>query len=553
MDQSLYVDPDELRRDAADLRARAAEAARMMTELKADLAREGEAWGDDEPGRLFAESYVPESERNLTGFENLVQNIEALSANLHRMAENFEAQDRHGGSDIRNSLPTLPSPQFPGPRYSPLFDQPNQSGVPSQGLPGSEQGRQATVPPAGAPASDQTGTPSVRQPSGRQSPSTPEDARRPGTGRGTGGAGPDSTGSPNPSAGQQQAPAEPDTPGRRASSPASTTSPAAAAPPPRASAPGTTPPGSASRANTSGPAAPSTRAPGAGPATPAAPRNPGAPWSKPGTAGQPGQSGQPGQQSPPRPSDPRRPTPKPAQDPKERKAPKQRKDTAPKPSPRPVTSDEAMQIIDAMAARHHLRVTGFETSGITTQTALEIAEAVDTVLPKYSLPLRGIAVAAVGDELSRVENRARAAAPKPWIVLDNAAVADPGVLSGRDRTRDRPVEFANRAVHARMLRDLGQVVDLVGGFRARTMVQRALITEYLRVTGTDGRTLAHVTDGYRRWRDQLGEYCFRNGVLDPGRALSAGFARVEQGGVQAPGPAKVLHRLLLTMARLDMR
>ncbi|MBF6245339.1 hypothetical protein IU471_17395 [Nocardia elegans] len=212
-----------------------------------------------------------------------------------------------------------------------------------------------------------------------------------------------------------------------------------------------------------------------------------------------------------------------------------------------------MQIIHAMADRHNLRVTGFETSGLTVQTALEIAEAVDAVLTKYPLPLHGIAVTGAGDELSRVENRAEAEAPEPWIVLDRAAIADPGTLSGRDRTRDRPVEFEDRAVRARMLRELGQVVDLVGGFRARTMAQRALITEYLRMTGTDGRTLAHVTEGYRRWRDQLGEYCFRNGVLDPGRALSAGFAGVEQGGVQAPGPAKVLHRLLLTMARLDMR
>ena len=212
-----------------------------------------------------------------------------------------------------------------------------------------------------------------------------------------------------------------------------------------------------------------------------------------------------------------------------------------------------MQIIHAMATRHNLQVTGFESSGLCTQTAQEIADAVGTVLTKYSLPLQGIEIADSGDHLSRVENRAQTATPKPWIVLDRRAVADPGELSGRDRARTQPVHNAHRPMHATMLRELGGVLDLAGRFRARQTVQRALITEYLRLTGTTGRTLAQVTDGYRRWRDQLGESCFRDGVLDPGRALAEGFATVEQGGVQAPGPAKVLHRLLLTIARLDMR
>lgn len=547
MDQSLYVDPEELRGAAAELRTRAAETARMMAELKSDLAHEGECWGDDEPGRMFAESYVPESDRNLTGFENLVQNIEALSANLHALASNFENQDRDGGAGIRNSLPNPMNPPYPGPGYAPLFDQPNQGASPNREPSDGQQGRQPSVSPtAGGPVSDKTGTPD-QQPSTRQPVAgAPADARGSGSGRGPGSGDSTGAGAQKPSARQQQTPSDLDTSGHRPSAPAAATPPPSASVP-RSSAPSPTAPrASAPPAETSAPAAQRTGSPGPQPSAATAPRSSGAPWSKPGAGSQPGQ--QPGQPSPPRVSPPRRPTaPKP--DPK----PEQRKDAAPKPSPRPVTADEAMQIIHAMADRHNLRVTGFETSGLTVQTAREIAEAVDAVLTKYPLPLHGIAVAGAGDELSRVENRAEAAAPEPWIVLDRAAIADPGTLSGRDRARERPVEFEDRAVHSRMLRELGQVVDLVGGFRARTMAQRALITEYLRMTGTDGRTLAHVTEGYRRWRAQLGEYCFRNGVLDPGRALSAGFAGVEQGGVQAPGPAKVLHRLLLTMARLDMR
>lgn len=548
MDQSLYVDPDELRRVAADLRARAAETARMVAELKADLAREGECWGDDEPGRLFAESYVPESERNLTGFENLVQNIEAMSANLHTLADTFESQDRAGGAAIRNSLPDLGNPQIPALGYSPPLGAPNQFGVPSQGLSGAETGRQAIGPSATGPlpAADETPAPGRQQPAGQSPVSAPATTTGPRPGRGAGGADPNRVGSRQPSGGAQQPTSDPETSGRRA--PATATAPSTATPPSRASAPGSapaSPPGSPSAAKTSAPTAPGTRSPGPNPATPATPRNSAAPWSKPGAAGQPGQPAQPGQ---PRPSQSRR-----ADAAKKAQEPRQRKDSAPKPPPRPVTADEAMQIINAMAARHQLVVSGFETSGITTRSALELAETVDTVLDKYPLPLRGVAVADLGETGARVENRGTAAAPEPWIVLDRATLADPGVAAGRDRVRARPVESADHPVQAQVLRALGEVVDLQGGFRARTSVQRALITEYLRLTGAEGRTLAQVTDGYRRWRKQLGEYCFRDGVLDPGRALAQGFAGVEQRGAQAPGPAKVLHRLLLTMARLDMR
>ncbi|MFE7797966.1 hypothetical protein [Nocardia sp. NPDC057440] len=206
-----------------------------------------------------------------------------------------------------------------------------------------------------------------------------------------------------------------------------------------------------------------------------------------------------------------------------------------------------------MAARHNLRITGFESSGISTQSAQEIADAVDTVLDKYPLPLHGIEIGDCDGDLSRVENRAEPATPEPWIVLDRRAVADPGGLAGRAQPWTRPGENTHRPMQARMLREFGHVADLAGGFRARQTAQRALITEYLRVTGIENQTLAQVVDGYRRWRDQLGEHCFRAGVLDPGRALAEGYAAVEQGGAQAPGPAKVLHRLLLVMARLDMR
>lgn len=211
-----------------------------------------------------------------------------------------------------------------------------------------------------------------------------------------------------------------------------------------------------------------------------------------------------------------------------------------------------MRILMAMAARHNLQISGFESSGIAVSVARDIADAVDAVLDKYPLPLHGIEVGDTGDEKATVANRGAPQAPEAWIVLDRSVIAKPddpgGVLPWTQQT-----DTADRPVYIRMLRAFGQVVDLAGGFRARHTAQRALITEYLRITGTDNRSMSHVVAGYRRWRDQLDETCFRDGGVDPGRALAWGFTEVEQGGVRASGPAKVLHRLLLVMARLDMR
>ncbi|MEV0295961.1 WXG100 family type VII secretion target [Nocardia sp. NPDC050710] len=559
MGQSLYVDPDEMRRTAAELRALAEETARVVAELKADLAREGECWGDDKPGKTFAESYVPGAKQGMTGFENLVQNVEAMSSNLRSTVESFENQDRDAGNSIRDSDSDTGSTRVPGTTYPSWNDQSNSGGDQDRQAPGTGQApNDAAQSGSGSPAAGNNGT-NAQQPAGQRHADSSAGSNSPGSDSGPGGH-------------QQQAPSQPTTPGPNPSAPAaSAPSPAASASPspgsgrgagtPTTSTPNAQPPGGR---NASAPAAsrnpgapwsklgtgtsPEQQSPPPGGRNASAPRNPGAPWSKPGTGTSPEQ------QPPPRVAPPRRPAaPKPAPEPEQRKNP------APKVQPKPVTGDEAMRIITAMAVRHNLHITGFEASGISAQTAQEISDAVDSVLTKYPIALRGIEIAESGGDLSSVENRAEPTAPEPepepepWIVLDRRAVDDPGALSGRDQPRARPVGNAHRPMRTRILREFGHVADLVGGFRARQTVQRALITEYLRVTGAEGRTLAHVVDGYRRWRDQLGENCFRDGVLDPGRALAEGFATVEQGGVQAPGPAKVLHRLLLVMARLDMQ
>lgn len=221
-----------------------------------------------------------------------------------------------------------------------------------------------------------------------------------------------------------------------------------------------------------------------------------------------------------------------------------------------------MRILREMAARHGLEITGFEATGVAEQTAQDIADAVDAVLTRYSILLRGIAIAASGP-LSHVENRCATAAsdsgvdfsqaPEPWIILTRAAVEDPGLLIERDRVTTRSThKTERRPMRATMLLELGHVLDLTGRLRARREAQRALITEYLRISGAQDNNLSHIVSGYKRWRAQLDDYSFDNDALSPGRALAAGFAAVEMYGSKARGPAKVLHRLLVAMARTAM-
>ncbi|WP_433677683.1 WXG100 family type VII secretion target [Nocardia sp. CA-119907] len=548
MSERLRIDPGELREAATELLARAEEAARALAELKADLAREGECWGDDEPGKAIAESYVPGAEQNMAALEDLVQNVHALSANLRSAAESFEGADREGGSVVRNTAPETGEYGVATTEQATWNDQPNRSVASPLRTPWGGIGT--------APAVERTsGSPSQADTSGGTQQHVPDPFGGSPTGTASpasnsGGitdhAAPGGANSNGDDSGGADGIDQPQTSDRPTTSELNSSA-SQQSPAPLLS---DRHPMSDRGGNARTPAAATPEAPRIRSASdPAVSQRPGTPWSNPsaGTS--------PEQQAPPRISPPRR-----REAPKPSATPEQRKEPAPASPPPRVTDEEAMRIITAMAVRHNLRITGFEESRITAQTAQEIADAVDTVLTGYSIALHGIEVADTDDALSGVENRAAvqtsptAEAPlQPWIILDRRAVVNPGLLSGSDRPREHSAAEAHQPMHARMLREFGRVADLAGGFRARPIAQRALITEYLRATGAEGRTLGDISDGYRRWRGGLGDHCFDGGVLNPGRALAEGFAVVEERGGQAPGPHQVLHRLLLVMARADLR
>lgn len=539
MSQSLWIDPGEMRASASELDRLAHETAQLVAELKATLAHEGECWGTDEPGKTFAKTYVPAEKQGMEGFENLVAEVQALGADVRNLTDTFENLDREGGAQVRNANPTIadatsadpmgsayptssPTPTYPNH----IAQSPRQPTGSSRAPDNSTAGNTNSRPPGAmaSPATDPSRQPAVQQqPAAQQQPDS-ADSGSPGNGSDT-----DPSGD-----GQQPAVSTPGTsaptaspaggPARSSTTPANSGTVARTA----SDRPATAPPWARSSAGTASPSTPETAN---------APEN----------------------HTPPRVSPPRPPNPAKRDQDKHRTTPPRREPAAMR--PRPDTDDEAMRILREMAARHDLELTGFETAGIAEQTAQDIADAVDAVLGKYSIILCGIEIAAAGPQV-RVENRSEAAAsgsaagtsqpPEPWIVLTRAAAADPGLLIERDSVATQSTVdtmLRHRPMYATMLLELGHVLDLTAGLRARSETQRALITEYLRISGAQADNLGRIVSDYKRWRAQLGDYCFDNRMLVPGRALAAGFAAVELHGSRARGPAKVLHRLLVVMAR----
>ncbi|MFF7944752.1 WXG100 family type VII secretion target [Nocardia gamkensis] len=561
MAESLSVDPAQLRESAAELRQAAEDAERVANELKAALADEGEFWGDDEAGETFAHTYKPGADRTLEGFDDLVADIRAMSSAMQHAADAFEDGDHYGRQNIRNSAddgipyPNAPSrnrPAEPIPQattsepLSPTNDSARPPGTPDRPANGESARPQPDAPndrgsidtqqpPASgrqSAASGQQPTESGRQPteSGRQPPESgqPDDS----TSSSPETESPEDESGDHPPAAETGSPTTPGIGTERQGAQANTPTGKQTGPQPTPSGP-----------NDSG--KPSAN-------TPWTRNGPGTPWAK-----APSPSGAPANETPPRVSPPRTPDRPPAGK-KPEPAPKRREQKrAPKPAgvrARRATDAEAMRIAREMAARHNIEIVGFDAAGIAAATVQDIADAVDTVLPRMPAALRGIEIRDATGSLSAVENRSttkRSGDVAPWIVLAHTAVIEPRMLAGRSRatTRSGP---ARRPMYAAILRELGAAIDLTGGFRAHKEAQRALITEYMRINDPRGETLSRVVAGYKRWRAQLGDNCFEQGLFLPGRALAEGFAAVESSDDEANGPQKVLGRLLVTMSRATL-
>ncbi|WP_040837915.1 hypothetical protein [Nocardia brevicatena] len=194
----------------------------------------------------------------------------------------------------------------------------------------------------------------------------------------------------------------------------------------------------------------------------------------------------------------------------------------------------AHRIVVEMGTRHGLEIIGFDEASIDADVAREIAAAVDDMLTKYPVALRGIELTDPDGggpphaERGPSSATARSAPEAIWLVLDKAAFApsdrpDGNALSRRWLRRGRG---ADRAVYTAVVREYGRALEVAGNFRARQEAQRLLTAESLHAGG--GLAFS---------------------PLDPGRALLDAFTEVELRGNRAGKLAKALHEILVKMTR----
>ncbi|WP_159840909.1 WXG100 family type VII secretion target [Nocardia sp. CY41] len=565
MGRALRVDTDLLRALTPELAAIADTAHEELTRLKQRLAAEGECWGDDEPGRVFGDSYEPAAEKGVTGFENLVHNLRGMSSSVADSGEVLQEQDQNIGSQLRNQDPFRSDPVGSGPFDHPRWQSPAPyRPVSTPNAADSDPARNTASPTSAhdptaaannptAAADDPTAAQPNEQP-GYRPASNPAAPGRPNPGDYRPTDDPGATGHPN----SNPTPSVPDraTPIARGSAPAART-PAAPAPatPSTAESPSSAAPKSGAAQPSAGHRTPETRWTRPPTDSPWMRNAPGTPWSR--GAGGPSQ----GQAFPPRRKGPQ---PVGATSGKPGKDAKPRKKSVPTEAKRSRvrTDPSAVAAARELALRHGLRITGFDTSGVRRPTVDQIAAAIDGILGKYPfIELAGIEITDLRDgavsrvELDRAGDEGNEQITGGWILLDRVTLANPALLAEKVETAVRAGErvagSAERPMYSTIVRDLGRILEAGSAPRVRRSAHRSLLMEYQRVSGPwdRGDTLAAIVRGFRKWRAQLIRACFRGDRFDPRAAIAEAFTEVELRGEGACGPAKVLHRLVVEHAR----
>ncbi|WP_280413020.1 hypothetical protein [Nocardia asiatica] len=211
----------------------------------------------------------------------------------------------------------------------------------------------------------------------------------------------------------------------------------------------------------------------------------------------------------------------------------ERGDTGHRPPQRPQTgttnASEVSRIAQELSQRHGVKIVGFGATDIDVQAVREIVSAIDELLAKYPIPLRGVEL--TDDPESRPRPNPTTVtedSPEVWLVLAKPAPHPSGAVAEQQTRRifrrRGPVE---RPVYTTVVREFARALDVAGGFRARQEALRTLINESL-LRGGSGA-----------------------GLLDPGRALVEGFTEVVLRGDRAGASAKELHAALVKMARAE--
>jgi len=96
MTDPLQVSPDDLRSTSDHLTAVSSQLKALLSNLQGLLSQEGEAWGNDETGRSFAEGtngYLAQTDWVSSSFGEKTQLLDQYAEQLKNTADTLEQQD----------------------------------------------------------------------------------------------------------------------------------------------------------------------------------------------------------------------------------------------------------------------------------------------------------------------------------------------------------------------------------------------------------------------------------------------------------------------------
>ncbi|WP_433709422.1 hypothetical protein ACQP2U_23270 [Nocardia sp. CA-084685] len=547
MSRSMWVDLQLLRSRGAAFEEIGNDVQQVMQRLDDALSAEGRWWGDDEAGAAFEKSYQPDAQQAIASLRDMAQALGGFGRQVREAAGALDAADQVAAESVADTtVATDHVPRLSDDRVVSRADQKSAAGSPS-----------LTTPDSGSP-------PSTRAVGARTQPQLHESMRGDEHVRPSGS---------DPSVGTAMRPQShaPDVAaGARGGIGGAEGVSGPAAEHARGSAPGLPNPdrpvrpevlaaGQPGRDPLPRPFVQPGRAGTQAPAVSArGDRKPAlTPWAGNGTpAGRPSPVAGPARARAAKPT----PDKKPATARPQRRG--ERPSVVAGPAVRPETGNAITRLAQALADRHGVEVSGFETPGLDAAVVGEFLAATDDVLTKHRVIDVGcIAIGAVAERGVVCVSRSRAAdadaSVYSWsVTLDGELAADPGRLEEILRSWRRPgsavAQADTRTVYAATAREFGRAFDLAGAGRARSRAQRVLIGEYLRGNGGYRSVgLARVVAGYKRWRDQLSGASFDKGRFDAGAALADAFTDVMLNGEKATEPAKTLCGLLTDAAQVS--
>ena len=100
----ITVDPEGLSSAAPLYSAQASALADIHARLIARLQANGECWGNDEAGQLFAAKFVPQLNNTLQNAAAICDGLDSMAGGIHQWARNYTDTDQAVQADLASRL-----------------------------------------------------------------------------------------------------------------------------------------------------------------------------------------------------------------------------------------------------------------------------------------------------------------------------------------------------------------------------------------------------------------------------------------------------------------